>query len=246
MPRSLIQRAFFSQRRRPRLPATGLAAGVGLGEGGVEVGANDELALQDLDRQVLLDDLAEEAGAAHDQRLLPEAGRQRHRPRRRQQAIAVGVHEDVYLGDDTPVVGRPDLVPGRAAAERPHLVAEVVAGVEGEVLVPQAPHARRKSGRRRPDCGGGPAGCSLSSSIPGRASVEECTRRASIVLEGGLAGVGPVLVQYMPYTRPLSLHSSFSMPLYEARPPGGPRRGSTGQTYRQRARCVAYLGGPMT
>jgi hypothetical protein len=101
-----------------------------------------EFAVKDLHRQAALDDLAEEEGATDHQGLVPEAVRQGDGLGGGQQAVADGVKHGVHLRNDSPVVGRPDLVPGGAAAVGTDLIAEVVAGREGEELLPEATDAR--------------------------------------------------------------------------------------------------------
>ena len=64
------------------LPGARLLSRVRLREGGVEVGTDDKLTVQDLHRQVALDDLAEEQRATDDQRLTPEARPAERRARR--------------------------------------------------------------------------------------------------------------------------------------------------------------------
>ena len=124
------------------LPGARFTACVRFGEGGVEIGTDDELAVEDLHRQMALHYLAEEEGATDNQRLAPEAVGQGDGLRGGEQAVAEGVEHRIDLRHDAPVVRRPDFVPRRAAGVRTDLVAEVVAAGEGEVLLAEAADAR--------------------------------------------------------------------------------------------------------
>ena len=111
--------------------------------------------VQDLHRQVPLQNRLEEDSPSHDERFPPEARGKLHPLGGGQQAVLVGVHERIQLGDDGPAMGRPDRIPGQAARIGTHLVAEVVPRVKREELLPQAANPRRERRRGRANGGTG-------------------------------------------------------------------------------------------